>query len=140
MDVPSQTASQTERRSNRSNVMLTAILDAPGGSLEVVLRNLSQDGALVRADGLPDEGTPVLFHRQGLCVPAKIAWLHAELAGIAFDEPLFPKEMLRHVPPSGFKAPPPVKRRPGFTSKPLTAAEQQMIEEWAAESPHTLGG
>lgn len=132
-------AGQTERRSTRSNVMLKAMLEAPGGSLEVVLRNLSQDGALVRAEGLPEEGTPVLFHRQGLCVPGKIAWLHRELAGVAFDAPLFPREMLRHVPPSDPKPPPMIKRRPGLASKPLTAAELEMIEQWASESSHVLG-
>lgn len=119
--------------------MLQATLEAPGASLEVVLRNLSQDGALVRAEGLPEEGTPVLFHRQGLCVPARIAWLHKDHAGVAFDEPLFPKEMLRHVPPADRKPPPPIKRRPGLSSKPLTPAEQQLIERWACESPFALG-
>lgn len=119
--------------------MLKAMLEAPGSSLEVVLRNLSQDGALVRGDGLPAEGTPVLFHRQGLCVPGKIAWLHREHAGVAFDEPLFPKEMLRHVPPADPKPPPVIKRRPGLASKPLTAAEQEMLERWASESAYTLG-
>lgn len=132
-------SSQIERRSSRSNVMLTATLDAPGGSLEVVLRNLSQDGALVRADGLPEEGTPVLFHRQGLCVPGRIAWLHLDHAGVAFDEQLFPKEMLRHVPPNDRKPPPAIKRRPGLSSKPLTPAEQHLIEQWATDSPLALG-
>jgi hypothetical protein len=130
---------QTERRSTRSNVMLKATLESPGGSLEVVLRNLSQDGALVRGDDLPMEGTPVLFHRQGLCVPARIAWLHREHAGVAFDEPLFPKEMLRHVPATNPKPPPMITRRPGLASKPLTAAEQQLIEQWANDSSHALG-
>ena len=121
--------------------MLKATLELPGASLEVVLRNLSQDGALVRADDLPEEGTRVLFHRQGLSVPARIAWVYNEHAGVAFDEPLFPKEMLRHVPPPERKPPPPViMRRPGLGVKPLTPGERQLIEEWAAESPRSLGG
>lgn len=120
-------------------MMLTATLEMSGASLEVVLRNLSQDGALVKAEDLPEEGTRVLFHRQGLSVPARIAWLHKEHAGVAFDEPLFPREMLRHVPPTDRKPPPVIKRRPGLAVKPLTAAEQQLIEQWAMESPLTLG-
>ncbi len=131
---------QTERRSSRSNVMLTATLQFPGASLEVVLRNLSQDGALIRGEDLPAEGTRVLFHRHGLSVQARIAWLHKEHAGVAFEEPLFPKEMLRHVPPTERKPPPVIKRRPGLLTKPLTPAERQLIEQWACESPHTLGG
>jgi hypothetical protein len=124
---------QTMRRSNRSKVMLKATLEVPNESLEVVLRDLSQDGALVRANRLPEEGAPVLFHRQGLCVPGKVAWLHKDFAGIAFYEPLFPREMLRHVPPAEAKAPRASIRRPGFSGKPLTADEQQMVEELAAE-------
>ncbi|MBA3526109.1 MAG: PilZ domain-containing protein [Sphingomonas sp.] len=131
---------QTERRSSRSNVMLTATLQLPGTSLEVVLRNLSQDGALVRGEDLPVEGARVLFHRQGLCVQARIAWVHKEHAGVAFEEPLFPREMLRHVPPGGRKPPPVIKRRPGLSPKPLTSAEQQLIEQWASDSPRALGG
>ena len=129
-----------ERRSSRSNVMLQATLETSGGSKTVVLRNLSQDGALVRGEDLPEEGTRVLFHRQGLCVPGRIAWLHSSHAGLAFDEPLFPKEMLRHVPPTEQRPAPAIKRRPGLAAKPLTAVEQRMIEQWAAESsPYTLG-
>ncbi len=130
---------QTDRRSGRSRVLLKATLEIPGGSREVVLRNLSQDGAMVRGEGLPEDGTPVLFHRQGLCVQARIAWQHLNHAGVTFDEPLFPKEMLRHVPPNDRKPPPLITRRPGLGSKPLTPAEQQLIEQWAGESPVALG-
>ncbi|MBA2636462.1 MAG: PilZ domain-containing protein [Sphingomonas sp.] len=130
-----------ERRSSRSNVMLQATLEIPGASLPVVLRNLSQDGALVRGEDLPEAGTRVLFHRQGLSVPGHVAWLHSQHAGLSFDEPLFPKEMLRHVPPMGHKPPPvEIKRRPGLAARPLTGAEQRLIEQWASsDSPYTLG-
>ena len=132
-------SSLVERRSSRSNVMLKATLATSGGSLEVVLRNLSQDGALVRGADLPAEGTRVLFHRQGLSVPGRIAWLHKEHAGLSFDEPLFPREMLRHVPPTSQKmAPPEINRRPGLAPKPLTPAERQLIEQWAAATAYAL--
>ena len=127
------------RRSQRSNVMLQATLELAGASLPVVLRNLSKDGALVRGGELPEAGTRVLFHRQGLSVPSRVAWLHGEHAGIAFDSPLFPREMLRHVPPTESKPPPDIKRRPGLAPQPLTRAERMLIERWATESPSTLG-
>ena len=130
---------QTLRRSDRSNVMLKATLELPGASLEVVLRNLSQDGALVRADDLPEEGIRVLFHRQGLSVPSQIAWVHKDHAGVVFDAPLFPREMLRHIPPFDRKPPPAIMRRPGLRGRPLSAGERQLLEEWARESPRGLG-
>lgn len=118
------------RRHRRSNVMLKATLETPGGSLTVILRNLSQEGALVKGDSLPAAGTAVLFRREGLSVPSRVAWSHAGHAGIAFESPLFPREMLRHVPPPERK-PAPGFKRPGFTAKPLTEAERNLIEMWA---------
>lgn len=128
-----------QRRSRRSNVMLKATLEVRGGSRTVVLRNLSEDGALVRGEDLPEPGTPVLFHRQGLSVPSRVAWLHGEHAGIAFDSPLYPREMLRHVPEPEAKPPPDIKRRPGLASRPLSPAERMLIESWATESARALG-
>lgn len=132
--------STQNRRHSRSNVMLKATLELPGSSLTVILRNLSQEGALVEGDTLPAEGTRVLFHRQGLSVPGRIAWTRRSHAGLQFDFPLFPRELLRHVPEPDRKLPPlEFKKRPGFKAKPLTPAERMMIERWATESPNKLG-
>ena len=121
------------RRHRRSNVMLKATLETPGGPLTVILRNLSQEGALVKGEPLPAAGTSVLFRRDGLSVPSKVAWSHAGHAGIAFESPLFPREMLRHVPPPERKQPVGYKR-PGFTAKPLSEAERRLIEMWAVSA------
>jgi len=128
------------RRSRRSNVLLKATLEIPGDSLPVVLRNLSQEGALVQGEGLPEEGTRVLFHRQGLSVPSRIAWSHCGHAGLEFEFPLFPGEMLRHIPSPASRGPSlPVKKRPGLAPQPLTEAERMLIERWATEGINRLG-
>lgn len=128
------------RRFRRSNVLLKATLEMPGASLPVVLRNLSQEGALVQGEGLPDEGTRVLFHRQGLSVPGRVAWSHCNHAGLHFDFPLFPRELLRHVPAPERKPPPAaLQRRPGLGANPLTPAERLLIERWATEGANKLG-
>ena len=126
------------RRSGRSNVMLKATLELGDASLPVVLRNLSEDGALVAGEKLPQAGTRTLFHREGLCVPSRVAWAHCGHAGLEFDNTLFPRELLRHVPVPEHK-PPQIPKRPGLRPQPLTAAERHMIEQWATESPHKLG-
>lgn len=128
-----QSQPSQNRRHRRSNVMLKATLETPCESLQVMLRNLSQEGALVKAEGLPEQGSRVLFHRDGLSVPGRVAWSHCGHAGIAFDFPLFPKEVLRHIPERQPKVELPIKRRPGFSNKPLTAAERALIERWAVE-------
>lgn len=129
------------RRSRRSNVLLKATLEVPGASLPVVLKNLSQEGALIQAEDIPAEGTRVLFHRQGLSVPSRIAWSHCGVAGIEFEYPLFPREMLRHIPTGERKPPPqlPITRRPGLGAKPLTPAERTLIESWATEAATRVG-
>jgi hypothetical protein len=134
-----QRASTQNRRHSRSNVILTATLETSGGSLAVMLRNLSQEGALIRGDGLPEEGSRVLFHRDGLSVPSRVAWSHCGHAGLAFDFPLFPKELLRHVPEPQPRPEIPIKRRPGLACKPLTAAERALIESWATQGGNRLG-
>jgi len=129
-----ESAPTQNRRSRRSNVMLKATLEIPGASVSVVLRNLSQEGALVQGEGLPSKGVRVLFHRQGLSVPGRIAWSHFNVAGIEFDFPLFPRELLRHIPSPEKKPPPvPAKRRPGLSAQPLTPGERMIIERWATE-------
>ena len=120
-------------------MLLRATLEMPGASLPVVLRNLSQEGALVQGEDLPSEGTRTLFHRQGLSVPGRIVWSHCNYAGMEFDFPLFPRELLRHVPTSDRKPPPPIQKRPGLTCKPLTPGERAMIERWATEGSSKLG-
>ncbi|MBA3835497.1 MAG: PilZ domain-containing protein [Sphingomonas sp.] len=127
------------RRSSRSNVLLKATLEMPGGPLTVVLRNLSQEGALVQGDDLPEAGERVLFHRQGLSVPSRIAWSHCGHAGLEFEFPLFPGELLRHIPTAGRKPPPPINKRPGLAPRPLSLSEQQMIERWASDGTNRLG-
>jgi len=128
------------RRSGRSNVLLKATLEVPGASLPVVLRNLSQEGALVQGESLPEAGMRVLFHRQGLSVPSRVAWSHCEHAGLEFEFPLFPGELLRHVPSPASRCPSmSIKKRPGFAPQPLTEAERMMIERWATEGVNRLG-
>jgi len=127
------------RRSRREHVFLTATLEVAGESVDVVLRNLSSEGALVCGKKLPQPGDAVLFHRQGLSAPGIVAWYHQGLAGIQFDIPLYPKELLRHIPSKENRPTLNIKRRPGLKPRPLTAGERAIVERWAAESAFALG-
>jgi len=72
-------------------------------------------------------------------VPSRVAWVQGSYAGLAFESPLFPKELLRHIPPPSASLPPPVQRRPGLASRPLSESERRLIQQWAEESPNVLG-
>lgn len=129
------------RRFHRSRVLLKATLELPGASLPILLRNLCQEGALVEGEGLPDTGTRVLLHRQGLSVPSRVAWSHCSRAGIEFDLPIYPGELLRHIPSSDERnAPPPMNKRClGSVAEPLSEGERMVTEGWATEATNALG-
>lgn len=110
--------------------MLTAKLELAGDAQQVILRNLSTGGALVEGKWLPAEGSFVLFARNDLRVPARVAWVEGKYAGIAFECPLERSELLREVPrpKEKFEA---RFRRPGLASKPLSDADRRMLQLWA---------
>ena len=120
------------RRSQRSNVLLSAIVECAEGDLSVRLRNLSANGALIEARTLPREGEEILFRRNDIKVPGRVAWVLGDQAGVAFDETLDPELVLRNVPATKPKAKA-VFRRPGVNGTSLTRDEQQFIERWLRE-------
>ena len=101
------------RRSPRSNLWMAARLEHAGGATAVTLRNLSADGALVEGDHELAAGTKVVFCKNRLQASGRIAWSAGRRAGIAFDRPLDPEIVLRHI-----AAPKPfqelVHKRPGL--------------------------
>lgn len=117
------------RRSRRSQVLLTATIEHGGASHSVKLRNLSSEGALVESDKLPIEGTSVLFCRNELCTQGHVVWVNGRYAGIAFAKKLQPEQVLRHVPVPRPKIQP-RPYRPGFTSRNMTPDQQRLAESW----------
>jgi hypothetical protein len=121
-------------------VLLTARVEGVGGPIDVKLRNLSEDGALIEGDDLPADGSVTYFERKDLRVKCTVAWVQGRYAGVAFERPLKAEEVLRHIPAPSAK--PKVEigtRRPGFACRPLTAYERKMLETWMTAAPHTLG-
>ena len=127
-------SSRSQNRSaKRSPVMLAAKLELAGEAQPVVLRNLSSGGALVEAKWLPAEGSMVLFARNDLRVPARVAWVEGRYAGIAIECPLERDDVLRQVPRPREKFEPRF-RRPGLASEPLSDADRRMLQMWATPS------
>lgn len=122
------------RRSRRSNVLLAAALEVAGSSLPVTMRNLSSEGVLVEADNLPIEGTNVLFRKKELALPGHVAWVKGRRAGIAFDTPLDPETVLRHIPNPRPRARLSFKR-PGLGPRELSPEERRFAENWVVTSP-----
>ena len=121
------------RKSRRSNVLMSASLELSGTSLAVKLRNLSTEGALVEGEGLPIEGSQVLFRKAELSVTGRVAWVEGKRAGIAFMQDLCPEAVLRHVPAPRPRVQPDF-RRPGLAAQKLSGAERKFGEAWVWRS------
>ncbi len=117
------------RKSRRSQVLLTATIEHAGASQSVKLRNLSSEGALVESDKLPIEGTSVVFCRNELCTQGHVVWVNGRYAGIAFAEKLLPEQVLRHVPVPRPKIQPKAYR-PGLTVRSMTPEQRRLAESW----------
>ena len=121
------------RRSHRSNVLLAASIEASGAVVPVKLRNLSTEGALIEGDGLPLEGSEVLFRRNELSVNSRVAWVLGKQAGVAFTRPIPQEDVLRNIPKPRHRAPPDFKR-PALACRELSADELRLAESWATTS------
>jgi hypothetical protein len=119
------------RRSNRSNVLLTATIEYGGASLPVKLRNLSETGALIEAERLPGADAEIVFRRNDLKVHGRIAWVSDNQAGIAFATTLLTSEVLRNIPQPRQRAQS-VFRRPALRPRALSAPEQIAMDQWLA--------
>jgi len=120
------------RRARRSPVLLAATIELGGAEHQVKLRNLSSEGALIEGAGDLPEYDSITFCRKDLRVRARIAWVHGKHAGIAFDKPLEPAEVLRHVPRRESAKPLPSElfTRPALTRHQLSATERRWIQDW----------
>jgi hypothetical protein len=123
------------RRSRRSPVLLAATVEVAGTPVTVKLRNLSEEGALIEGEPLPFEGSSTFFERNDLRLKSRIIWVQGRYAGVAFEQPLKPEDVLRNIPAP--KRPTQLNdfRRPGLACRPLTEYERRMLERWMTASP-----
>ena len=108
---------------------MKATIEVDGTIVDVKLRNLSAQGALIEGEGLPPAETRLTFRRDKLSVPGRVAWSERGRAGIAFAQALEPDVVLRHVPQPRPRMQA-VNRRPGLTSSQLSKGEQRYVEDW----------
>ena len=122
-----QSNNSQNRKTRRSNVLMSASLELSGTSLPVKLRNLSAEGSLVEGDKLPVEGASVLFRKGDLSMAGTVAWVKGRQAGISFAHKLDPEQLLRHIPAPRARVAPSF-RRPGL--KTATDSDKGYGDAW----------
>lgn len=129
--------SSDERRSGRTNVLLSGTLENDGRFTPVRIANLSANGALVFGVASIDVDSEVTLVCAGQRMRGWIAWSGESHAGINFDEPIDPNAVLPKRHQGGEMI---VKdgrdldfRRPGFKGNQLTAEERSILERWKQE-------
>lgn len=132
---------QEERRSPRSKVFLSAELQWPDRNLTVVLRDLSEHGALVESPSPITMDSDVFFCRNELRVRGHVAWVRGKFAGISFGRPLKAEVVMRHITRP---APKPfdrnLHRRPGVTCASMSIEEQRLFDEMTRETARLARG
>lgn len=123
------------RRSRRAPVLLAATVEVAGARMPVKLRNLSEEGALIEGENLPLEGSTTFFERNDLRLRSRVVWVHGRYAGVAFDSPLKPEQVLRNVPVPKRPTQRGDFKRPGLACRPLNDHERKMLERWMTASP-----
>ena len=122
-----ESSTAQNRRSRRSQLLMAATVETESGSVDVTLRNLSAEGALVEGDGISKPGSQVVFRKNELSASGRVAWVNQRRAGIAFDAKLKPETVLRHVPAPRSRVDP-VFKRPRLASHVLSAEERHWCE------------
>ena len=127
-------AHEDERRTPRPKVFLSAVLEWADQALPVILRDLSEHGALIEVTGAIPAESEVFFCRKDLRVRGHIAWIHGKTAGISFGRPLKSDVVLRHINrPAPRLVDEHAHRRPGVATRRMSAEEQRWFNDMTHE-------
>lgn len=121
------------RRNPRVRVMLYAKLISTTDEINVTIRDVSLDGALVEGRRLPAVGRDIVLERGTFEVFARVVWGKENMCGLEFDGPLGRLQELleasvgRRCDEATQKA---LSCPVSIAPVPLTAAEARIAAEW----------
>ena len=99
MDTPLERATaectRGRRAKPRARVALTATVEALSGQRRVVLREVSEIGALVEGEDLPGLGSDVIIRCGDIDVMATVVRVEKGKCALAFDEPANSQQIVR---------------------------------------------
>ena len=116
------------QRPPRSNLMLRGVLHCGLGSLEVKIRNISTNGAMIHCDEDLVVGSPVVIELAGggaVAEEARVRWCRSGEIGLLFDRPFDMRLLADPTPPSS---------RLRYVKPDYLATEGQEDSPWAART------
>jgi hypothetical protein len=128
-----------QRKAKRARVLLAARLETPFGDIDARLRDLSQRGALVECLTPPQKGSEVVFTRNTISVPARVAWTAANRVGLEFAYPIDETEVLVQLRRTPVDQNQPRFRRPRL-GEDLSPQERQAVQRWGVAVGINLPG
>ncbi|MDB5719727.1 MAG: PilZ protein [Alphaproteobacteria bacterium] len=129
-----------QRRTKRARVLLAARLETHDGDIDARLRDLSQRGALVECREIPVVGSEVVFTRNTISVPARVAWTAGNRVGLEFAYAIDESEVLVQLRRTQVDQNPPRFRRPRLFGEDMTPQERQVVRSWGAAVGINLPG
>lgn len=79
---------KVKRDGKRSRIMAPATLLTATQVIDVRLRDLSRDGALVETSAKIEQDSEVVFSCNGAAIPASVAWVIGKRYGLRFHHPI----------------------------------------------------
>ena len=127
--------SDRKRREARARVAMEARIETLGGSWAGFVLNLSCHGAMVKIEDPPAPRSTVILKCGPIDAIGSVAWVEHERLGIAFDESIDEEDVVylrRLADESARLSGQKFQGRPSLMTRPLTAEEWQLAQEWGS--------
>ncbi|MCW2367899.1 hypothetical protein M2334_000098 [Sphingobium sp. B11D3D] len=85
MPMPADQSNPAAARPSRTNLLLSATIEAEGIAAPVRIRNLSEHGALLEGAALPPVGAGLVLRRLQLEMGATVIWVDKNRCGVRFE-------------------------------------------------------
>ena len=129
-----------KRSAKRARVLLACRLQTPTGEVDARLRDLSRKGALVECQKVPPVGSEVVFTRNSVSVPARVAWAGSGRIGLEFAYMIDEQEVLVQLKRTTIDQQQPRFRRPRLFGEEMTEQEKKLARMWAVSVGITVPG
>lgn len=129
-----------KRSAKRARVLLACRLQTPTGEIDARLRDLSRKGALVECQKVPPVGSELVFTRNSVSVPARVAWAGSGRIGLEFAYMIDEQEVLVQLKRTTIDQQQPRFRRPRLFGEDMSEQEKKLARMWAVSVGITVPG